>query len=115
MTPAWNTIRRSKWLPPRRSSNRLGVAVRGYIRARKNLDAADKAFRAVASQAHAKGLGELEAEAYRQMALYQKEPRAALELLSKAADGLKEDKGNEPSFAGTGNGGCALCAGLSRS
>ena len=59
----------------------------------KDFDAADKAFRAVASQAQAKGLGELEAEAYRQMALYQKDPKAALELLSKAADVLKEDKG----------------------
>ena len=63
-----------------------------YVR-EKDSDAADKAFRAVASQARAKGLGELEAEAYRQMALYQKDPKAALELLSEAADVLKENKG----------------------
>jgi tetratricopeptide (TPR) repeat protein len=63
-----------------------------YVR-EKNSAAADKAFRAVASQAQAKGLGEMEAEAYRQMALYQKGPKAALELLSKASDVLKEDKG----------------------
>ncbi len=67
-----------------------------YVR-EKDFDGADKAFRAVASQARAKGLGEPEAEAYRQMALYQKDPQAALELLSKAGDvlkdALKEDKG----------------------
>jgi len=63
-----------------------------YVR-EKDFAGADKAFRAVASQARAKGLGALEAEAYRQMALYQKDPKAALELLSKAADVLKEDKG----------------------
>jgi tetratricopeptide (TPR) repeat protein len=63
-----------------------------YVR-EKDFAAADKAFRAVASQARAKGLGEPEAEAYRQMALYQKDPQAALELLNKAADVLKENKG----------------------
>lgn len=63
-----------------------------YVR-EKDLAAADKAFRAVASQARAKGLGEMETEAYRQMALYQKNPQAALELLSKASDVLKQDKG----------------------
>ena len=62
-----------------------------YVR-EKNYAAADKAFRAVASQARAKGLGEMEAEAYRQMALYQRGPKAALKLLSKASDVLKEDK-----------------------
>ncbi len=63
-----------------------------YVR-EKDFAAADKAFRAAASQAQAQGLGEMEAEAYRQMALYQKDPKAALELLSKASDVLKEDKG----------------------
>jgi tetratricopeptide (TPR) repeat protein len=63
-----------------------------YVR-EKDFDGADKAFRAVASQTRVKGLGELEAEAYRQMALYQKDPKAAMELLSKAADVLKENKG----------------------
>lgn len=63
-----------------------------YVR-EKDFDAADKAFRAVAGQAQAKGLTELEADAYRQMALYQKDPKAALELLSKAAGVLKQDKG----------------------
>lgn len=59
----------------------------------KNFETADKAFRAVAEQAHAKGLGELEAEAYRRMALYQKDPKAALALLSKASGVLKQDRG----------------------
>jgi tetratricopeptide (TPR) repeat protein len=59
----------------------------------KNFEAADKAFRTVAEQAHAKGLGELEAEAYRRMALCQKDPKAALALLSKASGLLKQDKG----------------------
>ena len=63
-----------------------------YVR-ENNLEAADKAFRAVASQARAKGLGEQEAEAYRRMALYQKDLPAALELLSKAASILEADKG----------------------
>ncbi|MBZ5614721.1 MAG: hypothetical protein LAO23_11990 [Acidobacteriia bacterium] len=63
-----------------------------YVR-EKDFAAADKAFQAVAGQARAKGLGEPEAEAYRQMALYQENPQTALELLSKASDVLKEDKG----------------------
>jgi len=63
-----------------------------YVR-EKDLEAADRAFRAVAGQASAKGLGESEAEAYRRMALYQKDPKAALALLSKASGALKQDKG----------------------
>jgi tetratricopeptide (TPR) repeat protein len=63
-----------------------------YVR-EKAFAAADNAFRAVADQARAKGLGEWEAEAYRRMALYQNDPKAALALLSKASGVLKQDKG----------------------
>jgi tetratricopeptide (TPR) repeat protein len=63
-----------------------------YVR-ENNFEAADKAFRVVASQARAKGLGEQEAEAYRSVALYQKDSQAALELLNKAASVLEADKG----------------------
>jgi tetratricopeptide (TPR) repeat protein len=63
-----------------------------YVRA-KDLDAADKAFQAVAEDARAKGLGESEAEAYRRMALYQRDAKVAVVLLGKASGVLKHDKG----------------------
>jgi len=62
-----------------------------YVR-EKDFEAADKAFRAAAGQAHAKGLGELEAEAYRRMGLYQKDPKAGLALLNKALAVLNQDR-----------------------
>ena len=58
----------------------------------KDFEAADRAFRAVAEHAHAKGLGGLEAEAYRRMALCQKDAKAALALLSKAENVLQQDR-----------------------
>jgi tetratricopeptide (TPR) repeat protein len=58
----------------------------------KNLEDADRAFRAAAEHARAQGLGESEAEAYRRMALYQKDPKGALALLGKASGVLKQDK-----------------------
>lgn len=52
---------------------------------------ADKAFRAVAEQAHQKGFGNYEAEAYRSMALYQKDNNgAAMALLDKAESILRQ-------------------------
>jgi tetratricopeptide (TPR) repeat protein len=67
-------------------------AANTYVR-EKDVEAADRAYRAVAEQARAQGLGESEAEAYRRMALYQKDPKAALALLSKASGVLQQNKG----------------------
>jgi tetratricopeptide (TPR) repeat protein len=60
-----------------------------YVR-EGDLAAADKAFTAVAEQAHAKDFANLEAEAYRSMSLYQLEGPASLALLGKAEAALKE-------------------------
>ena len=56
-----------------------------------NLAGADKAFTAVAEQAHAKDFANLEAEAYRSMSLYQLEGAASLNLLAKAEAVLNEE------------------------
>ena len=61
-----------------------------YVR-EGDLASADKAFNAVADQAHAKDFANLEAEAYRSMSLYQLEGAASLRLLAKAEAVLKED------------------------
>ncbi len=61
-----------------------------YVR-EGDLAGADKAFNAVAEQAHAKDFANLEAEAYRSMSLYQLESAASLNLLAKAEAVLKED------------------------
>ncbi len=61
-----------------------------YIR-EGDLAGADKAFNAVAEQAHAKDFANLEAEAYRSMSLYQLESAASLNLLAKAEAVLHED------------------------
>jgi tetratricopeptide (TPR) repeat protein len=61
-----------------------------YIR-EGDLAGADKAFNAVAEQAHAKDFANLEAEAYRSMSLYQLESAASLSLLAKAEAVLHED------------------------
>jgi tetratricopeptide (TPR) repeat protein len=60
-----------------------------YVR-ENNLAAADTAFRAVARLAHERDLGGLEAEAYRMMAMYQKDHAEAMELLKKADAALSE-------------------------
>ncbi|HZD07913.1 MAG TPA: hypothetical protein VE176_06670, partial [Candidatus Limnocylindrales bacterium] len=60
-----------------------------YVR-EGDLAAADKAFSAVAEQAHAKDFVTIEAEAYRSMSLYQLEGPASLALLAKAEAALKE-------------------------
>ncbi|MFI5104285.1 MAG: tetratricopeptide repeat protein [Terriglobales bacterium] len=50
---------------------------------------ADKAFREVARQAHEKDFANLEAEAYRSMALYQKDGDDAMEFLTQAEKTLR--------------------------
>ena len=60
-----------------------------YVR-EKNWSAADEAFRAAAAQAHGDDLGLPEAEAYRMTAMYQTDGNAAMLLLKKAEDVLKE-------------------------
>ncbi|HEY2497505.1 MAG TPA: tetratricopeptide repeat protein [Candidatus Angelobacter sp.] len=61
-----------------------------YVR-EGDLAAADKAFNAVAEQAHAKDFANLEAEAYRSMSMYQLDSAASLNLLAKAEAVLHED------------------------
>jgi tetratricopeptide (TPR) repeat protein len=61
-----------------------------YVR-EGNLAGADKAFTAVAEQAHQKDFANLEAEAYRSMSLYQLEDAASISLLAQAEAVLHED------------------------
>jgi tetratricopeptide (TPR) repeat protein len=61
-----------------------------------DLQGADHAFQAIADYAHAKHLSQVEADTYRQMAMYQPDPKAALLLLSKAEVALKEGKNSLP-------------------
>ncbi|HZU33445.1 MAG TPA: tetratricopeptide repeat protein [Candidatus Angelobacter sp.] len=61
-----------------------------YVR-EGDLAGADKAFNAVAQQAHEKDFANLEAEAYRSMSLYQLEGKASLDLLARAEAVLHED------------------------
>ena len=60
-----------------------------YVR-EGDLAAADKAFTAVAEQAHAKDFANIEAEAYRSMSMYQLEGAASLAVLAKAEAALHE-------------------------
>src|ERR1051325_10687531 len=60
-----------------------------YVR-EGDLAAADRAFTAVAEQAHAKDFANIEAEAYRSMSLYQLEGAASIALLNKAEAALHE-------------------------
>jgi tetratricopeptide (TPR) repeat protein len=60
-----------------------------YVR-EGNLSGADIAFQAVAQQAHINDFGNIEAEAYRSMSLYQKDGSVALDLLQKAETALHE-------------------------
>ena len=61
-----------------------------YVRERKFKDA-DKAFEQQAHEAHLGGFSDAEAEAYRAMALYQKDPNKALAIISKGEEGLKQE------------------------
>ena len=61
-----------------------------YVR-EGNDSAADEAFQAVARQAHENDLGNIEAEAYRQISLYQKDSAAAMKTLERAEAALHEN------------------------
>ncbi|MGH9499124.1 MAG: tetratricopeptide repeat protein [Terriglobales bacterium] len=61
-----------------------------------DLKGADRAFQAIAEDAHAKHMSQVEADAYRQMAMYQPDPRQASQFLSKADTVLKEGKNSMP-------------------
>ena len=61
-----------------------------YVR-EGDFSAADTAFRNVAEQAHQNGLGNVEAEAYRDMALYQRKSPAAKAALDQAEAALHHD------------------------
>jgi tetratricopeptide (TPR) repeat protein len=50
---------------------------------------ADAAFQAIASQAHEKHLSQVEADTYRQMAIYQQDSKQALSLLNRADAALQ--------------------------
>ena len=51
---------------------------------------ADRAFQEIATYAHARRMGQVEAETYRQMALYQIHPERSFVFLSKAENALRE-------------------------
>ena len=54
------------------------------------LKKADQAFQAIAETEHKKHFSQPEADAYRQMAMYQPNPATALALLNKAEDAIQE-------------------------
>jgi tetratricopeptide (TPR) repeat protein len=68
-----------------------------YVR-EGDLAAADTAFRNVAKQAHENGLGNVEAEAYRDMALYQRNGVAAVAALNQAEAAMKHHHRNPQSL-----------------
>jgi tetratricopeptide (TPR) repeat protein len=55
-----------------------------------DLAGADKAFQSLADYAHGKHLSQVEAETYRQMAMYQTQSDRALSLLAKAESAVRE-------------------------
>jgi tetratricopeptide (TPR) repeat protein len=61
-----------------------------YVR-EGDLAGADLAYRSIAQQAHEQDFANYEAEAFRSMALYQKDSAAAVELLNKAETALQGD------------------------
>src|SRR5580704_7292672 len=66
-----------------------------YVR-EGDLQGADHAFQATADDAHSKHMSQVEADTYRQMAMYQPDPKQALTLLDKAEAALKEGKNSMP-------------------
>ncbi len=62
-----------------------------YVR-EGDYDGADRAFQAIANYTHSKHMSQVEADTYRQMAMYQQDPRHALSLLKKADAALAERK-----------------------
>jgi len=57
-----------------------------------DLKGADHAFQAIADDAHSKHMSQVEADTYRQMAMYQPDPKQGLALISKAEAAAKEGK-----------------------
>jgi len=53
---------------------------------------ADRAFQAIAEYTHSKNMSQVEADTYRQMAMYQQNAKHALALLKKADAALREGK-----------------------
>ena len=60
-----------------------------YIR-EKDLKGADKAFQGIAEYAHSHKMGQVEADTYRQMAMYQPDPGQAIALLDEAEAVIRE-------------------------
>ncbi len=61
-----------------------------------DIKGADHAFQAIADDAHSKHMSQVEADTYRQMAMYQPDPKQALLLIGKAEAALKEGKNAMP-------------------
>jgi len=57
---------------------------------------ADRAFQAIADQAHAKAMSQVEADTYRQMAIYQPDAKQGLRLLDKAEAALHQGQNAMP-------------------
>jgi tetratricopeptide (TPR) repeat protein len=62
-----------------------------YVR-ENDYTGADKAFQAIADYAHSKHMSQVEADTYRQMAIYQPDPKRALAVLDKAQAAIDEGK-----------------------
>lgn len=63
-----------------------------------NIASANKAFESLAEYAHSKHMSQVEADTYRQMAIYQRRPADGLAMLSKADEALQD--GSNASKAG---------------
>jgi len=61
-----------------------------------NFSAADHAFQAIANHAHSKQMSQVEADTYRQMAMYQRHPKQALAFLAKAEAAMDQGKNTMP-------------------
>jgi tetratricopeptide (TPR) repeat protein len=66
-----------------------------YVR-ENDIPAANNAFQAIADYAHSRNMHEVEADIYRQMAIYQMDPRQAMAYLDKADDGVGEGENALP-------------------
>jgi tetratricopeptide (TPR) repeat protein len=66
-----------------------------YVRA-GDFEGADKAFQAIAKHAHAAKMSQVEADTYRQMAMYQPNVQQAVALLDKADAAMREGKNASP-------------------
>jgi hypothetical protein len=62
-----------------------------YVR-EGDVKGADRAFQALAEIAHSRHISQVEADTYRQMAIYQSDAKRALQLLDKADAALQEQK-----------------------